>query len=128
MNNSFSTEDIEAIAWAAIETLLWSTAQDTEDGSDINGYWDSSEFPVSPIALGSMIDDVNSFIELAGDDLTGMELGQIGHDLTLTRNGHGAGFWDRGLGERGDRLTEHATSMGNIDSVFVDSSDMITWE
>lgn len=24
---------------------------------------------------------------------------QAGHDFWLTRNGHGAGFWDRGLGE-----------------------------
>lgn len=29
----------------------------------------------------------------------------FGHDFFLTRNGHGAGFWDRGLGELGDRLT-----------------------
>ena len=31
-----------------------------------------------------------------------------GHDFWLTRNGHGAGFWDRGLGEVGDRLTAAA--------------------
>jgi len=30
---------------------------------------------------------------------------QIGHDLWLTRGGHGAGFWDRGL-PNGDKLTE----------------------
>ena len=30
---------------------------------------------------------------------------QIGHDLWLTRQGHGAGFWDRGL-PNGDKLTE----------------------
>jgi|SRR5579859_489359 len=28
-----------------------------------------------------------------------------GVDLWLTRNGHGAGFWDRGLGDLGKRLT-----------------------
>lgn len=30
---------------------------------------------------------------------------QAGVDFWLTRNGHGAGFWDRGLGEIGDKLT-----------------------
>jgi hypothetical protein len=30
---------------------------------------------------------------------------QIGHDLWLTRCGHGAGFWDRNL-PNGDKLTE----------------------
>lgn len=28
-------------------------------------------------------------------DCTGASPQQIGHDLWLTRNGHGAGFWDR---------------------------------
>lgn len=27
------------------------------------------------------------------------------HNLILTANGHGAGFWDRGLGIAGDQLT-----------------------
>ena len=30
----------------------------------------------------------------------------------LTRNRHGAGFWDRGLGRVGDILTEVAHSFG----------------
>ncbi len=33
---------------------------------------------------------------------------RAGHDFWLTRNGHGAGFWDRGLGEIGDKLTKIA--------------------
>ena len=39
-------------------------------------------------------------------------LDQIGHDLWLTRNGHGTGLWDRGLGELGDSLTQAAKAMG----------------
>jgi hypothetical protein len=31
-----------------------------------------------------------------------------GHDLWLTSQGHGVGFWDRGLGELGDRLSKAA--------------------
>jgi hypothetical protein len=37
-----------------------------------------------------------------------------GHDFWLTRNGHGAGFWDRGLGELGDRLTAACKPYGEI--------------
>jgi hypothetical protein len=37
----------------------------------------------------------------------------VGHDLWLTRNGHGAGFWDRGLGDVGDKLTAIAKRMGS---------------
>ena len=42
-----------------------------------------------------------------------------GHDFFLTRNGHGAGFWDSpemyGGQENADKLTEIANSFGNVD-------------
>jgi hypothetical protein len=38
-----------------------------------------------------------------------------GHDFWLTRNGHGAGFWDRNLGELGDKLTEASKAFGECD-------------
>lgn len=38
-----------------------------------------------------------------------------GHDLWLSRNGHGTGFWDRGLGELGERLSEAAHALGTCD-------------
>lgn len=40
---------------------------------------------------------------------------QVGHDFWLTRNRHGAGFWDRGYGEDGDRLSEAAKVYGSFD-------------
>lgn len=33
------------------------------------------------------------------------DLAQAGRDFWLTRQGHGAGFWDRGLGEAGEALS-----------------------
>ena len=38
-----------------------------------------------------------------------------GHDFWLTRCGHGAGFWDRGMGELGDKLSDAATAFGSVD-------------
>jgi hypothetical protein len=39
-----------------------------------------------------------------------------GHDLWLTRNGHGAGFWDRGYPKDvGERLSKAAEAMGSRD-------------
>lgn len=38
-----------------------------------------------------------------------------GHDFWLTRGGHGTGFWDRGLGELGERLSEAARKYGEPD-------------
>lgn len=38
-----------------------------------------------------------------------------GHDFWLTRNGHGAGFWDRGFGDVGDKLSDAARAFGTCD-------------
>lgn len=38
-----------------------------------------------------------------------------GHDFWLTRNGHGVGFWDRGMGALGDRLSDAAKVYGGVD-------------
>lgn len=40
---------------------------------------------------------------------------QAGHDFWLTRNHHGSGFWDRGLGEVGKQLTQAAHACGSFD-------------
>ena len=45
---------------------------------------------------------VEKFLDVTPSKLLqDIPLAQIGHDLWLTRNGHGAGFWDRGLGAQG---------------------------
>ena len=50
----------------------------------------------------------------------------FGHDYLLTRDGHGAGFWDRGLGELGDYLTKIAENNGG--SEYANGSLQITAE
>ena len=59
----------------------------------------------TPETVANATKDIESFVTQAGDLLKGMNEEQIGHDFWLTRNGHGAGFWDRGLGETGKKLT-----------------------
>jgi hypothetical protein len=55
------------------------------------------------------IDDVNSAVEA-------MSIGHVAHDFWLTRNGHGAGFWDGDYEEKlGDRLTAAAQKFGEAD-------------
>ena len=86
-----------------LEAAIW-TEEEQLDGASINDLSDE--------ARKSANNDVIIFIEKAGDLLEGLDGAQIGHDLWLTRNGHGAGFWDRGLGEKGEQLTTIAKSMG----------------
>jgi hypothetical protein len=47
-----------------------------------------------------------------------------GADFWLTRNRHGAGFWDRGLGAWGDKLTKAAHSYGGRDAYAGDDGKL----
>ncbi|MGC0252682.1 hypothetical protein [Pseudactinotalea sp. Z1748] len=49
---------------------------------------------------------------------------QVAEDFWLTRNRHGAGFWDRGLGQAGDDLAEAAHAHGSVD-LMLDSQGRI---
>ena len=49
------------------------------------------------------------------EEITGRDMRSAGHDFWLTRNRHGAGFWDRGAGEAGKRLTEMSRPYGDCD-------------
>jgi hypothetical protein len=59
--------------------------------------------------------DCAEFQAANAEDLADLDMVQAGHDFWLTRNGHGAGFWDRGLGDVGDRLTDAAHVYGSVD-------------
>lgn len=57
---------------------------------------------------------------------------QAGHDLWLTRNGHGAGFWDRGLDteinqkELGELLSDACKTLGSR-SVYLNEDDNLVY-
>jgi hypothetical protein len=53
-------------------------------------------------------------VELLEEAEAAFGYNQVGYDLWLTANGHGAGFWDRGLGEIGERLTEFVKPYGGM--------------
>lgn len=88
-----------------IETALWSSL--TDDGQPLDD--DYSDADISPDTILEMQADCLKFQQLAGDLITGKEE-QAGHDFWLTRNHHGAGFWDGDWKENGDKLTELADS------------------
>jgi len=50
---------------------------------------------------------------------TGADMGQLGHDFWLSREGHGTGFWDRGY-PNGDELHRGAQAYGSGPMLYVD--------
>jgi hypothetical protein len=57
---------------------------------------------------------------------TGYDRNELfGHDFYLTRERHGAGFWDRGLGELGNYLTDIAHAYGEAEQLWDDGNGML---
>ena len=91
-----------------ITAALWSSTDD--DGEPLDSNYQDDD--LAPETLAAMTDDCRRFLAECGQLIVGksvyeskysdMEL--AGHDFWLTRNGHGAGFWD-GDWETGDELT-----------------------
>lgn len=119
--SSFTEEQIGEITRAFIDSTLWTGILWVgDDGEPADGVVDVDDIPAR--LLEDMRAEVRDFLDMVADSLTagtvaryleavGGDVSYIGHDLALTRGGHGAGFWDRGAGVAGDRLTELAHSM-----------------
>lgn len=101
---------------AYLECALWSSTDNADDsgGSPLDDNYGPED--LSDEALEQCRKDCADFLEAEAADLeeAGITLEQAGHDFWLTRNGHGAGFWDRGLGAVGERLSKACKPYGSV--------------
>lgn len=106
------TMKLDAFTLAYIECALWSSSDEsTENGGDpLDQNYTIDD--IAPEALARITADCAAFQAANAADLQGIDAGRAGHDFWLTRNGHGAGFWDRDLGDAGERLTEASDKFG----------------
>ena len=96
-----------------LKAALWSSTD--ENGVPLEANHGSCD--IHPTATRQMIADLEAFIDGNAADIaaSGMAPALVGHDFWLTRNHHGAGFWDRGLGAVGERLTDATRPYGEVD-------------
>lgn len=135
----FTEGYIECALWCGVEAWCECTCDDAPDGyqsddgthahSSGDGHehspsdsisWDPDE--LSDKAREQLEKDARDFVASNIFDLMASTLdsSQAGHDFWLTRNGHGAGFWDRGhisdeADEALERLTEASKPYGSCD-------------
>lgn len=120
-----------------IECLLWSSTDNADEsgGEPLDANYDIDD--ITPESLERIVADCKDFqesnaalLEAAYADpewdaenqrftKPNYDASHAGYDFWLTRNGHGAGFWDRGL-EQGDELTKAAKIYGGIDPLVED--------
>lgn len=114
--------NIDQFTRAYMVAALWSSSD--ENGEPLDN--DRDETDIAPETAAEMRADCEAFIAANAADLecyarerpgneqwTASDL--AGHDFWLTRCGHGVGFWDRGLGELGERLSDAARAYGSVD-------------
>ncbi|MGW0522863.1 hypothetical protein [Crossiella sp. NPDC003009] len=107
---------VEAAFWSSLD---WESVRGSEENPpplELNyGMYDLSQD-----AYFSLYADCLDFFRSNMVDLDGLNPEKAGHDFWLTRNGHGAGFWDRGFGERGERLTAASKVYGECNLYAAD--------
>jgi len=103
--------ELDVFTRAYLECALWSSTDD-------NGVPLDQEHTIEDIesnTLGKLVSDCEAFQRDNMGHIIG-NLEQAGHDFWLTRNGHGAGFWDGDWrDDLGKILTDRSEAFGQID-------------
>ncbi len=130
MGGNDSWTALDTFTTAYIEAALWSSTDQSDDQGgrpldDTYGIEDLSEEAIKGMASDcAAFQEANRYLMDEAEEQHGMDDEQAGHDFWLTRNGHGAGFWDRGMEEIGDVLSDAAKSYGSCDLYVGDDGQL----
>lgn len=113
--------ELDEFTRAYITTALWSTTG--EEDEPLDKHYDKDD--IADETLTKMVEDCRLFQEQNGETIRTADvkcgpdfgpMGRAGHDFWLTREGHGAGFWDGDWPEEaGEKLTEASKKFGGFD-------------
>ena len=109
---------------AYIEAALWSSTDNSDDqgGDPLDANYGQDD--IAPETLACILTDCEAFQRDHAEDISG-DVERAGHDFWLTRNHHGAGFWDGDWdSEVGERLTEASHAYGSLD-LYVGDNGLI---
>ena len=118
--------ELSDVAISYLETALWSSTDD--DGNPLDDTYGVED--IAPETKQEAQQQLNDFFEyinelfLLNEARKYRDDNHIAHDFWLTRNGHGAGFWDGAYGDIGDQLTAAAKSFGSVDLYIGDDNQI----
>jgi hypothetical protein len=110
--------------YSYLATVLWSESDEStpQGGEPLDKNYDQDDFDAEGLKkqreqCQQFVDKNKEIIEKLIEN--GHEMSTIMHDFWLTRNGHGAGFWDGDYPEPvGEVLTDSARTFGDV-AVYV---------
>jgi hypothetical protein len=114
---------------AYVETALWSSTDNSRDdgGDPLDKNYDASDIAAETRAkmkadCEKFYDRMVSIIDAAIEKDPDLSDARAGHDFWLTRNGHGAGFWDGDWPEpEATKLDKESKRFGGVDLYIGDN-------
>lgn len=111
---------IEALLFTEEETLGVTEADNPTEGMFSNGALQSIYVECADFFFGEYAE-----MEATIEEFPHYGFSQAGHDFWLTRNGHGAGFWDRGIGKHGEELTKASKAYSEVNVYMDEETNLI---
>lgn len=117
INATLFARTLRLMTDAYVECALWSSEPDPSTDE-----WSGAT--LADEAFDAMEADCRAFLAAHWDDVAD-DPEQAGHDFWLTRNGHGAGFWDGDWPDDvGERLTAASKAYGARDLYVGDDGEI----
>lgn len=128
---------LDEFTTAYVTAALWASTDETnpeQGGEPLDSNYDLDD--IEPETLAQMVEDCRQFqdknTELINDENVAVESdhscdARAGHDFWLTRNGHGAGFWDGDWKEpAATKLTDAAKKAGEYNITASGNGGLVT--
>jgi hypothetical protein len=111
--------DLDEVYGSFIEAMLWSSHDETGESEYLDANYGESD--IAPKCKAVIKKRIKKFVQENKKIIDELEISEemVGHDLWLDTAGHGVGFWDRGYGKKGDKLSKSAKKFFSDETVEV---------
>ena len=92
--------------------LQWATSDRDDESLEDYDFSTEATDKINADCLKFYQDNLDLVLEILEVSDRNYDYSSIGHDFFLTRERHGAGFWDRGFGKLGDDITDICQTFG----------------
>lgn len=104
--------NIDLILISYLETALWTEEEILKEELEDNSF---SIYDFNEEDKDKAREQIEWFVNNAKSSLNGLSETAIGYDIWLSRNGHGSGFWDRGIPKHdSDFLMDLCYQLGTV--------------
>jgi hypothetical protein len=118
-----------------VTAMLWSSTDESDESGGVPMDENYTLDDLTPDAWEQVESDCRDFLESVGEHITAENyigrntsgasvLALAGHDFWLTRNGHGAGFWD---GDWRSELKDADWNPGPMTKASKDAGELDPW-